>query len=59
MNSLSQKVGGFGQWLSLIAVVIGIAIEIHYKAHIGFVVVTSGSLGFAVFTKIKYYSRGR
>lgn len=45
--------GVIGQWAAFCALGLGIAIEIHYKADIGFMSITVGSVLFAVATKIK------
>jgi hypothetical protein len=42
------------QLSGLICLVIGIGIEIYYKAEIGYIVLTSGSLIYAVGTKFKH-----
>ena len=44
--------GMLGQWVGAIAVVIGIAYEKKYKAHWGFVLITAGSLIYAISTKL-------
>ena len=46
-------IGVIGQWAAFCALGIGIAIEIHYGADIGFMGITIGSVLFAVATKIK------
>jgi len=46
-------VGVIGQWAAFCALGLGIAIEISYKADIGFMSITVGSVLFAVATKIK------
>ena len=46
-------VGVIGQWVAFCALGLGIAIEIGYKADIGFMSITVGSVLFAVATKIK------
>ncbi len=46
--------GEIVQLAGLIFCVIGILIEIYYKAHIGFISITVGSLFFAIGTKIKH-----
>ena len=45
--------GVIGQWAAFCALGLGIAIEIHYKADLGFMSITCGSILFAVATKIK------
>ena len=45
--------GVIGQWVALCVLGAGIAIEIRYRADIGFMSITIGSLLFAVATKIK------
>ena len=46
-------IGVIGQWAAFCALGVGIAIEIHYGANIGFMGITIGSVLFAVATKIK------
>jgi len=46
-------IGVIGQWAAFCALGLGIAIEIHYKADIGFMSITIGSVLFAVATKVK------
>lgn len=46
-----QTSGMMGQWIGVIAIIMGIGLEIKYKAHIGFILVTAGSLVFAIATK--------
>lgn len=55
MNQTS--IGSAGQWLAVLIVTAGIAIEIKYEADLGFVLITAGSLILALATKIKYYRR--
>ena len=45
--------GSIGQWAALVASIGGILIEISYEADIGFVCITSGSLLWGLFTKLK------
>lgn len=47
-----QLSGLVGQWVGMIAVVIGIVIEIQLGAHLGFVLITAGALVYAVATKL-------
>lgn len=42
-----------GQVVSGICVIIGVAIEIVMRAHLGFVLITLGGLGWGIFTKFK------
>ena len=44
--------GMVGQWLGMLAVIGGIIYEVHTGAHIGWVILTSGSLVYAISTKI-------
>lgn len=46
-------IGVIGQWAAFCALGLGIAIEIHYGANIGFVGITIGSVLFAGATKVK------
>lgn len=52
-----EFIGIYGQWLAVFMVTAGIGIEVGYGAHIGFVLITAGSLIFALATKIKYHRR--
>ena len=45
--------GSIGQWLALIATSGGIIIEILYEADVGFLCITSGSVLWGLFTKLK------
>lgn len=40
------------QTICIIMVTMGIIYEAHYGAHLGFVLITSGSLAFAISTKL-------
>lgn len=51
--------GVIGQWAAFCALGVGIAIEIHYGADIGFMGITIGSVLFAVATKIKVIGKER
>ena len=51
------RIGALGQYLALLALGIGIAIEIHYEADFGFLCITIGSAIFAVATKVKYHEK--
>ena len=42
-----------GQWLAALMVACGIGVEIGMGGHIGYILITSGALIFAVFTKLK------
>ena len=52
------KLGEIGQWLGMAASIAGIAIELIEKADYGWLVLTLGSLIWAISTKVKYY-RGK
>jgi len=55
-NKKEEEKGNWGtgvQFAGMIAVVAGIIYEIITKAHIGFFLITAGSLVFAIGTKIK------
>lgn len=41
------------QAAGLVAVIFGLVVECMYGAHVGFIFVTAGSLGFAIGTKLK------
>ena len=45
--------GSIGQWLALIATSGGIIIENIYEADVGFLCITSGSVLWGLFTKLK------
>jgi len=49
--------GEIGQWLGVIMFLAGIAIEITYKAHAGFILITSAAFMFTIATKLKYGKR--
>lgn len=53
MNKL-KLISIIGQWLAGIAGVVGITIELVYKAHIGFVFITFCGVAGYVFTKIRH-----
>ena len=44
--------GMIGQWLGMLAIVIGIIYEIHTGAHFGYILITIGGFIYAVATKI-------
>jgi len=48
-------IGSFGQWLGGIVSAFGIGFEIASGADIGYVLITAGSVLFAIFTKVKYW----
>jgi len=52
-------IGVIGQWAAFCALGVGIAIEIHYGADIGFVGITIGSVLFAVATKVKVIGKNK
>jgi len=52
-------IGVIGQWAAFCALGVGIAIEIHYGADIGFMGITIGSVLFAVATKVKVIGKER
>ena len=52
------RIGEIGQWLGMAASIAGIAIELIEKADYGWLVLTLGSVLWAVSTKVKYY-RGK
>jgi len=51
--------GVIGQWTACIALAAGIAIEIHYRADLGFLSITIGSVLFALATKVKVIGKER
>jgi len=50
--SLIQISALMGQWIGIGCVIFGIFFEKKYKAHWGFVAITTGSLIFAIATKM-------
>jgi len=52
-------IGVIGQWAAFCALGVGIAIEIHYGADIGFMGITIGSVLFAVATKVKVIGKNK
>lgn len=46
-------IGFIGQWLSMLSLLVGIGIEIAYKADIGFIIITSSAVMFALGTKVR------
>lgn len=46
-------IGIIGQWIAAVVAGFGIAIEIVYKADLGFLAITIGSVIFGVATKLK------
>ena len=52
------KLGEVGQWAGMAASLGGLIVEAITGADIGFVLITAGSLAWAIATKIKYY-RGK
>ena len=51
------RFGEIGQWVGMAACVAGLAVEAVTGADVGFILITAGSLAWAVFTKVKYYRR--
>jgi len=51
------RIGEIGQWLGMAASIGGFIVEIATGADIGFVLITAGSLAWAVATKLKYHRR--
>lgn len=48
-----RKWAFLGQWLAALIVAAGIGVELATGAHLGFVIITGGSLVFAIATKIR------
>ncbi len=48
-----DTIGIIGQYVSMVILMVGIGIEIYYRAHIGFVCITAGGLLWGVATKIR------
>ena len=55
MKNVTTVLGNLGQWTACFVITVGIIVEIRYGADIGYISITTGSLLFAIFTKIKYY----
>ena len=55
MKNANAIIGNLGQWVACCAISVGIFLEVLYRANIGYVAITGGSLLFAIFTKVKYY----
>lgn len=53
MKKNNSTIGIIGQWVGMLAVIIGILIEVSMGAHIGFAAITGGSLVWAFATKIR------
>lgn len=51
----AHLIGSLGQWLGGLVSAFGIGFEIASGAHFGYVLITTGSVLFAVFTKLRYY----
>lgn len=51
------RLGEIGQWIGMVATVGGLIVEAITGAGYGFVILTAGSLTWAIFTKVKYYRR--
>lgn len=51
------RVGEIGQWAGMAASIAGLVIEIVTKADVGYAIITSGSLLWAIATKVKYYRK--
>ena len=49
------RVGEIGQWAGMACSLAGVVIEAALGADIGFVLITVGSLAWAIATKVKYY----
>lgn len=57
MKLNKTKIANFGQWAASFFLLGGILVEVSYRAHAGFILITLGSAMFALFTKIKYHKR--
>lgn len=49
-------IGFIGQWVSMLTLLAGIAVEIAYKADLGFIIITGASILFALGTKLRTLS---
>jgi len=54
MSENNNKIGIISQYLSTILVTAGICVEVQLGADIGFVLISIGSLVFAIATKIRH-----
>jgi len=52
-----ETLGIAGQWLACFLVGIGIGVEFATRASVGHLVITVGSMVFAIATKVRYYRR--
>lgn len=50
-------ISSLGQWVGGLVSAFGIGFEIASGAHFGYVLITTGSVLFAIFTKLKYHRR--
>ena len=54
-RDVKNFIANLGQWLACVLLTMGIIIEMVMRANIGYIIITFGSLVFAIFTKLKYY----
>lgn len=50
-----ETIGNAGQWFSGLMVLVAIIMEVIYKADVWLVVMTIGSFGWGISTKVKYH----
>ena len=50
---MNEKYGIIGQWIGMLTVLAGIIVEVSTRAEIGHLLITVGSLIFAISTKIR------
>ncbi len=59
MSERNRVIGDIGQWTGLLAIIIGIVIQITTRANVGDTIISVSSLIYASATKIKYYGAKR
>jgi hypothetical protein len=57
MKNVRENLGIAGQWLAVVLLALGIFVEVRYIADLGFYCITFGSFAFAIFTKLRYYTK--
>ncbi|MDI6814958.1 MAG: hypothetical protein QMC90_02595, partial [Dehalococcoidales bacterium] len=53
-SSMRRKIGVAGQWFGGLLCLAGIIIEIILRAEVGYILITSGAVIFAIATKLRY-----
>ncbi len=49
------RIGEIGQWVGMAVSIAGLVYEAIAKADIGYIIMSGGSVAWAIFTKVKYY----